>query len=360
MKKDLPFLFFLLLLSLVTAAFLGLIKAYLLSVFWAVTLALLFHDVQEYVLSRTNGRRNLSAAITLSGIILLVIIPVFFVGQAVVTQAIDTYQKFESNEVDLQQRIESWKRKLPAIDPYLDRFGIDFERVKSSLNDALGTATQALTSRVINITQNIVGFLIQFFLMLYVLFFFLRDGKDLVLRLVWVLPIGDKDEWKLLNRFESVTRATVKGSLVVAIVQGTIGGVLFWSVGIPAAALWGVLMTILSLLPLGSGIIWVPAAVIFFSQGDYVKGIVILAVGGLVIGLVDNFLRPRLVGSDTKMPDYLILLSTLGGLTWFGVSGFILGPVIAALFITCWSMIGEAYGEGLESAEKIISQKEAE
>jgi predicted PurR-regulated permease PerM len=133
----------------------------------------------------------------------------------------------------------------------------------------------------------------------------------------------------------------VKGSLVVAILQGSIGGLLFYVVGIPGAVLWGVLMTLLSLLPLGSGIIWLPAAIILYSQGEVGKALLIVAVGALIIGLLDNFLRPHLVGGDTKMPDYLILLSTLGGIAWFGVSGFVLGPIIAAFFITAWEMMGE-------------------
>ena len=357
MKKELPFIFFLLLLFLVTAAFFGLIKAYLLAVFWSVALALLFNGLHQQVLKMVGQKRNLAAAITLSLIILAVIIPTFLIGQAVVTQAIDTYERIESGDIRLQEQIDTWKDRIPALDRTFERFGLDFERVKTAANDAITNTARKLTTIVFSVTQNVAGFVIQFFLMLYVLYFFLRDGRSLLVKIIWVIPISDRQEWLLVQRFESVTRATIKGSLVVAIIQGGIGGVLFWSVGIPAAALWGVVMTILSLLPLGSGIVWIPAALIFFSQGAYTKAIVLLLVGSLIIGLVDNFLRPRLVGSDTKLPDYLILLSTLGGLAWFGVSGFILGPIIAALFITCWSMIGEAYGEGKESAESTIPKQ---
>jgi len=149
----------------------------------------------------------------------------------------------------------------------------------------------------------------------------------------------------LFERFAQVSKATLKGTVVVALVQGSIGGVLFALVGIPAALLWGVAMTLLALLPVGgSAIIWIPAAIILFVQGNVVEAFIVVAVGSLIIGLVDNLLRPLLVGRDTGMPDYLVLISTLGGITWFGLSGFVIGPTIAALFITVWEMMGKDYG----------------
>ncbi len=357
MKRDFPFTFFLVLLSFISIAFFWLIKPYLLAVFWAITLALMFRPLHQKILHRVGERRNLAGSLTLMTIILLVIIPTFFVGQAVVDQSVRTFEKIESGEIDIQARIDQVKAQLPLVDRFLNRLGVDSGQAKSSFNDAMTETAKQVSSKLLSVTQDVVGFVIEFALMLYILFFFLRDGRTLLVKIIEVLPIGDDKELQLLQRFESVTRATVRGSLVIAIVQGSIGGLLFWSVGISSSALWGVLMTLLSLLPLGSGIIWIPAGIMFLSQGAYGKGIFVLLVGGLVIGLIDNLLRPRLVGNDTKMPDYLVLLSTLGGLAWFGVSGFIIGPLIAALFITCWSMIGESYGEGTESAERVVPQE---
>ena len=354
MKKDLPFTFFLVLLTFISIAFFWLIRPYLLAVFWSITLALMFRPLHFKILHRVNERSNLAAACTLATIIMLVIIPTFFVGQAVVEQSIRTFEKIESGEIDVQSRIDLLKAQLPVVDRFLDRLGVDSQQAKSTFNNAMTEATKRVSTKLLSITQDVFGFLIEFALMLYVLFFFLRDGRALLVKIIEVLPIGDDKELKLLQRFESVTRATVRGSLVIAIAQGAIGGLLFWSVGIPSSALWGVVMTLLSLLPLGSGIVWFPAAIVFISQGAYLKGMFVLLVGALVIGLIDNLLRPRLVGNDTKMPDYLVLLSTLGGLSLFGVSGFIIGPLIAAMFITCWSMIGESYGEGPASAEQTV------
>jgi predicted PurR-regulated permease PerM len=181
--------------------------------------------------------------------------------------------------------------------------------------------------------------------MLYLLFFFLRDGHRLIAAIMYALPLGSEREHHLLEKFADVSRATIKGTLVVGLVQGTLGGLLFWILGLKAAVFWGVIMTLLSLLPaVGSALIWGPAAIILFATGQIVKGIILLAAGILVIGLVDNFLRPTLVGRDTQIPDYLILLATLGGLTVFGLSGFVIGPIIAALFLAVWDMFAQEYG----------------
>jgi predicted PurR-regulated permease PerM len=343
MKKNTPHLFFLILVFLVTAAFFGLIKDFMLAVFWAIVLAILFHSTYRFIGIKLKGRKNIAAGLTLLSILLLVIIPLTFLAITLVNESIDVYQQIQDGDVNIQERIDRFQTQIPEVERYLERFGIETEKIRESIGEAVASATQNLAGKAIGITQNVFGFVIQFFLMLYILFFFLRDGRRLIHQLIWVLPLGDENERKLLNRFASVARATVKGSLIVALVQGTIGGLLFWAVGIPAAVLWGFFMTILSLLPVGSGLVWGPAAIILFTQGQVGKAIAILIVGALVIGLVDNLLRPRLVGNDTKMPDYLILLSTLGGLAWFGLSGFVLGPIIAAFFVTCWAMLGEEF-----------------
>jgi predicted PurR-regulated permease PerM len=180
--------------------------------------------------------------------------------------------------------------------------------------------------------------------MLYLLYFFMRDGTKLLDGLVHALPFGDERERHLLERFAAVSRATIKGSLVVGIAQGAIGGILFAVLGIGAPVLWGVVMALLSIVPaVGPALVWLPAAVILIINGSLIKGIVLIGVGALIIGLVDNLLRPLLVGRDTKMPDYLILLSTLGGLTAFGIAGVVIGPIIAAFFLSVWEMAEAEY-----------------
>ncbi len=345
MRKNIPLLFFLLLLFLITAAFFGLIKDYLLACFWAILLAILFYSTYLKFKKRFKERENLAAGTTVLVIVLLVVIPILIVGTLVVNESIIFFKSVESGESNLIQRLDSLQERIPVAKDLLEEYGIEFEETKNSFWKSAVQLGKNLAYGAMGVTQNMFGFFVEFFVMLYVLFFFLKDGEKTVEKLVRVLPLGDKQEWRLIHRFAGVARATVKGSLVVASIQGALGGILFWAVGIPGAVIWGVIMTILSLLPVGSGLIWGPAAIILMIQGEYVTGIIILAFGGLVIGLVDNILRPILVGRDAKMPDYLILLSTLGGLTWFGLSGFVIGPIIAAFFITCWQMLNDVHIE---------------
>ena len=178
--------------------------------------------------------------------------------------------------------------------------------------------------------------------MLYVLFFLFRDGRGLARNIRSAMPLSDAYNQRLLDKFVGVVRATVKGNVVIAAIQGTIGGVTLWLLGIDAALLWGALMVFLSLLPaVGAAIVWVPIAVYLFMTGAVWEGVVLVFVGAAVIGLVDNILRPVLVGKDTRLPDYVILVSTVGGLSIFGINGFVIGPLIAALFVAGWTIFRE-------------------
>ena len=180
--------------------------------------------------------------------------------------------------------------------------------------------------------------------MLYLLFFFLRDGPRMVEALVRALPLGDQRERHLLGRFAEVSRATIKGTLVVGIVQGAIGGIAFAVLGIGAPVLWGVVMALLSILPVvGTALVWLPTAIILIVNGQIFGGVALILVGVFAIGLIDNLLRPILVGRDTRLPDYLILLATLGGLAGFGLAGIIIGPIIAAFFISVWHMAEQEF-----------------
>jgi predicted PurR-regulated permease PerM len=348
--------FFLALLLLVSLAFVGLMQAFLLPLFWAATLAIVFHPVYQRVRALLRNRATVAALLTLGMILVAVILPLFFVCVAVAHEAAALYQRLDSGQIDLQAPLQVAERLLPTITNYLERFGVETQRLKEGLATAAVTISRFLGTQVLNIGQDALRLGALFFLMLYLLFFFLRDGRQIVAALMRVLPLGETRERLLLAKFATVVRATLKGNLVVGVVQGTLGGLLFAVLGISAAVFWGVLMTILSLVPaVGSGFIWVPAAVLLFATGHIVKALVLLGGGILVIGLVDNLLRPLLVGRDIRMPDYLVLLSTLGGLTVFGLSGFVIGPVIAALFLAVWDMFALEHG-GKSAAGAIESE----
>lgn len=337
--------FFFLLVALVTVTFFSLIGPFLLTCFWAVVLAVIFRNTYRRIRIRLRGRSSLAALLTTLLILFFVLIPLTLLTIALINQSVEVYTKIESGEINVSQAIDYLEDRLPLVQEALAPLGLTADKLRESLSNIALTATQAIGNRALNYTQNIITFIVQFSLMLYLLFFFLRDGRKIMQHVINALPMGNRRERQLFHRFAIVSRATLKGTLIVAIVQGTIGGALFAILGIPAALLWGVVMTLLSLLPVGgSGIVWIPTAIILFIQGAYAKAITLVIVGVLIIGLVDNLLRPILVGRDTQMPDYLVLLATIGGLAWFGLSGFILGPVIAALFLTVWEITGREYG----------------
>ena len=201
-------------------------------------------------------------------------------------------------------------------------------------------------------------FAAMFFIMLYLLFFALRDGETMLSKAMWALPLGDQRERDLFGKFAEVGRATIKGTLVVGGVQGILGGIMFAILGIQGAVFWGVVMIFLSILPaVGATLVWLPAAIFLMLGGALGKGVILLVYGFLVIGLADNILRPILVGRDTKMPDWLILVSTLGGLTSFGISGFVIGPIIAAMFLAIWTMFGEQQENGADVRELAAAQE---
>jgi len=332
---------FLLLVAIVTLVFFGLIRDFGVGIFWAIVLSILFSDSHQIILSKFKGKENLAAALTLIGILLMVIIPVALLSIAVTNESIGLINDLRNEDIDLKQQIvkvQDW------LSPLLNRLGIPVDNIESTISGAVLERSGELGKRIFGFTTNIFNSAIQIAIMLYVLFFFLRDGKQLRKLIIRNFPLMDSIEHRLFNRFQNVTKATVKGSLLIAILQGVLGGILFLIVGVKGAVLWGALMILASLLPIGGVIIWGPIAAIYLVQGHYLEGVAIILVGALLIGLLDNVLRPRLVGNDTKLPDYIILISTLGGITWFGLSGFVLGPVIAALFITCWQMVGETYG----------------
>jgi len=339
--------FFFGLLTLVTIAFLWLIRDFIFPIFWAIVFAILFYPLNTWWLARTNLKPTLSSILTIATIILLIFTPLFVIGSLTLAESIQYYQQFSANNL-VTDGISILDRAI-AFAGQFESLGIDQNRIESVVLQAAKGIGDWLTSQAIAFGQNIFRFVLLFFIMLYILFFLFRDGTYLEKRLLKVLPLGDKKEKRLIARFVSTTRATIKGTFVIAVIQGTIGGLLFWVVGINAPLVWGILMGLLSVIPaVGPAIIWLPAGLILLFTGNIWQGVVILVIGGVVITFIDNLLRPPLVGKDTQMPDVLILLSTLGGLTLFGITGFIIGPIIAAFFLSMWTMFEEEFEKELE------------
>ncbi|MBD9463019.1 AI-2E family transporter [Pseudomonas sp. B21-054] len=334
-----------LLLVLVTVAFIWILLPFYGAVFWAVILGIVFAPMQRRLQLRFGWHRNVTSLVTLSICVVCAILPVIIISTLLVQEGAALYKSLESGELDIADYLARFKDALPPYFQHLlDRFGLGNlnglrdKIVKSAMQGSEFFATQAFS-----FGQGTFQFLVSFFVMIYLLFFFLRDGAELVRKVRMAVPLGEHQKRRLQLKFNRVVRATVKGNLLVAISQGALGGLIFWILGIPTVLPWAVLMAFLSLLPaVGAGLVWAPVAVYFLLSGAIWQGVVLTLFGVFVIGLVDNFLRPILVGKDTKMPDYMVLVSTLGGLAVFGLNGFVIGPLIAALFMSCWALFVES------------------
>lgn len=334
-----------LLLVMVTLAFIWILLPFYGAVFWAVVLGIIFAPLQRRLLARLGWQRNLASLCTLAICLLIAILPVIIISMLMVQEGAALYKNVESGQLDIPKYLAEFKALLPnATQHWLDRLGMgDFNGLQDKISKAAMQGSQYLATQAFSFGQGTFDFVVSFFIMLYLLFFFLRDGQDLTRRIRIAIPLAEPQKRRLQLKFTRVVRATVKGNVVVAITQGALGGFIFWALDIPSALLWAVAMAFLSLLPaVGAGIVWGPVAVYFLLSGMVWQGVVLGLFGVFVIGLVDNVLRPILVGKDTRMPDYLILISTLGGMAVFGLNGFVIGPMIAALFMSTWGLFTSA------------------
>lgn len=339
---------------LVTIAFAFVLKPFFGAIMWSLVLAILFAPMNRRFLATMPGRRNGAALLTLTIILLIVILPAIFLGAVLIQEFIAFYDKFQAGQIDIAALFAQAMQALPHwATQWLHSFGwTDFSDARASLASGLSGSFKALAGQALTVGQRTFNLILMLGVMLYLTFFLLRDGDALAKRVVTAMPLRRGPREEMVRNFTIVIRATIKGSLVVAVVQGLIGGLVFWALGLPGALLWGVVMGFFSLLPaVGSALVWVPVAIYLIATGALVKGLILIFCGTFIIGMVDNVLRPILVGRDTRMPDYVVLISTLGGLQAFGFVGFVVGPVVAALFIVTWNLLTELRGEGPQATE---------
>lgn len=333
--------FFLGVVLIVSIAFAMVIEPFFAAVLWGVIAAILFAPLNRQILSAMPKHRNGAALITLLLILGVVIVPAFVLGAALLQEGAYFYAKVQSGEINFVRLFGQVLAALPDwATPYLRRLGLtNFYAAQDMVTKGVTSSFRTLAAQAFQIGQSAFSFFVALGVMLYLTYFLLRDGELLSQRIAAAAPLRASQRQALIEQFVVVIRATIKGSIVVAIVQGLIGGIVFWALGIEGALLWGVLMGALSLLPaVGTAIVWVPVAIYLFATGAIWQGGVLVACGALVIGSVDNVLRPILVGRETRIPDYVVLISTLGGLEMFGFNGIVIGPVIAALFIATWDI----------------------
>lgn len=345
---------FLALLIAFSFAFIGILLPFYGAVFWASVLAILFSPFYRKMLIKMNQRSNLAALATLGICLVLVILPLILISISMVHEASNLYNNIRSGQINFGAYFEKVVAALPSwVVTQMDKFGLtNVATLQAKITTAAVQGSEFITKQAISIGQNTFNFLVSFTIMLYMLFFLLRDGDKIANRIRQAAPLNPDHKRTLFNNLTTAIRATVKGNVIVAAVQGALGGIAFWFLGVQGALLWAVLMAFLSLLPaVGAALIWVPVAVYFLLTGAVWQGVTLIVFGVLVIGLVDNILRPILVGKDTQLPDFVVLISTVGGMALLGLNGFVIGPVIAALFMTLWDIFSS--GKQKQEAEKL-------
>ncbi|MBX7458562.1 AI-2E family transporter [Qipengyuania sp. 1NDH17] len=335
---------FLLFLAAVSLALLAVVLPFFQPLLWAVLAAIMFQPLYRWLLIRRKGKETQAALLTLAVILLAVVLPALWIGSAVIAEATQLFLAFREGRIDVAMYFEQVFSALPAnIQASLDSAGLgNLGEVQEQATAFVQASLGLIAQQAIAIGGSVFGFVLGFAIALYVGFFLLRDGKAISEHVLSALPFARSVADRLAERFLVLVRATIKGSVVVGLVQGALGAITFWIVGLPSVLLLGVIMAIASLLPaVGPAIVWVPAAIYLLATGAIWEGVVVIVSGVALIGMIDNVLRPILVGRDTGIPDWLILVTTLGGIALFGLSGIVIGPLVAGLFLASWSILGE-------------------
>lgn len=333
---------FVALVLVVSLAFAWLMAPFFGAILWGLVAAILFEPVNRRLVRRLRGRRNLAAVITLLLIIAVAVLPALLIAFSLVQEALGIYEQVQSGQLDFVAMVQNLQSALPAWAKRGPLFDLlpDIEELKAMIGPGIASGLQAVAGQAVGIGQGALSFLAALGVMLYLTFFLLRDGEEMAARIRNAVPLRPALRDVLIDQFALVVRATMKGSVVVAVLQGLVGGTIFWLLGIEGALLWGVMMGLFSLVPaVGTGIVWVPVAIYLFATGSTTEGMILTGCGLFIIGMIDNLLRPILVGQETRMPDFVVLIATLSGLQLFGLSGFIIGPVIAALFMAVWETV---------------------
>lgn len=342
---------------LISTVFLTMIHQFLMAIFMAGLFSAMVTPLHNLLSKKLGNRETLASIITVLGIVLLILTPLAILITLVVTQAISIGQS-------VTPWVQSFINEPTTLTVYLEKIPFYQEMlpyrdfIVQKAGELVGTVSTFLIDSLTAFTKVSIDAIFSSIIMLYVMFYFLTMGDVLLKKILFFLPLDDLSEQRLLNRFTSVTRATIKGTLIIGIMQGTICGMAFAIAGIEGPVFWGSLMAVTSIIPaFGTAIIWFPALIILALSGKF-TGVVILAVlCGAVAGNLDNIVRPRLVGKDTEMHDLFVLFGTLGGISMFGLLGIIIGPIVAALFITIWEIYGDTFKEYLPNVEVVLKQR---
>lgn len=333
----------LLLVAGISALFLKMVLGFLLAVLLAAILAGMTYPAFERTKSALGGRANWASLITILLVLLVLVVPLAAFLTLVAAQSVSLSQSIPEWMAQEPDRLAQIRQYLERI-PFADRLIPEGQALVAKLGELAGSLGPLLAGQMAALGRGTLNFVLQLFVTLYAMFYFLVDGPGILRLVLYYIPLAAHEENQLLERFVSVTRATLRGSLLIGVIQGALAGVAFWVCGVPAPAFWGTATIIVSIIPaIGGALIWIPIVLYLFATSATAAAIGLLVWCVLVVSSVDNFLRPRLIGRDARMSDLMILLSTLGGISLFGALGFIIGPIIAALFVTVWHIYGKAF-----------------
>ena len=324
-----------LLLALITILFVSIIFNFAAPILWSIVVSIIFYPLYEKFLLMTN-KKSLSSILSLILILLLVIIPSIGILGLITNELIIFINSFD--DYSLERYVEMIPNES-LINDLLAWTGLSITQLTEKADDFLLAVSKVFYESVSKISANVINFFISLFLFIYLTFFFLKDGEKILQSCMDAFPMKNEDESYLLNEFQKTTRATIKGTIIVALAQGFLGYMTLLLIGIEGALIWGAVMALLSIIPaVGTILVWLPIALVLFANGQMMQASILIFSGIFIIGMIDNLLRPILIGKETKIPDYLILLTTIGGISMFGITGFIIGPIIASLFISIWSL----------------------
>ena len=331
----------------ISALFFAMVRGFIMTMLLAGLFAALAHPLYRRLERRFRGRKNVASFVTLLLLVLVILLPLGALIGIVAQQAFRISDSVQPWVEEMVRRSSAFDETFKAL-PFHDSLVAYKEITLQKGGELVAFMSNRLFRGVSSVTLSTVNFMFLFFVFLYTMFFFLKDGAALLDRILYYVPLSENDERRLLDRFTSVARATIKGTFLIGLMQGTLAGLAFWVIGIGSALFWGTVMTVLSVIPgVGTAFVWVPAAAILLATGHIGKAIGLSLFCALVVGSVDNLLRPRFVGRDTQLPALLIFFGTVGGIGLFGIAGFLVGPIVAALFVTAWDIYGETFREYL-------------
>ena len=335
----------------VLSLFFFMIKGFLMALILSAIFSGVMYGIYERLTRRLNGRKSAASLLTILIFVLVVVLPMAVFTVALVDQALDAGE-------NLIPAIEERLAHPDSFAKELDQFGLvhqifpDQEKLIATLDKAVKALGGFVATGLSHITTGAARFLFEAFIFLFAMYYFLLYGKHYINKLLYYLPLKTAQERLLLGKFVTVTKSTLKGTLVIGVVQGGLGAIAMAIAGLDNTLFWGVVMAVLSMIPaIGPAVVWLPAGIFLLVTGHVPQGVGLLLFGGIVIGNIDNLIRPRLMGRDTKLPDLMILISTLGGLALFGMAGIIIGPIVGALLLTMLEIYGETFKDQLQPVE---------